>query len=248
MSQEQLSRTIRTTAHLIGSRLDAVFDDLSDLLPDILHVVDAAPVRHPAKADFEMLRPKLQGVIARHEGLVDGAGIAFGQNVLRDAASWLEWWRRGKNGEPEFAAHVFNPDSIRYYDYFAMSWFQLPTTSGRSLAVGPYIDSGGTDLNVVTLAVPFQPSEGNRSVLGADLCLPVLASIFLKSVATMDRAVVMVTDRGRVVTSNTARHSTGTLLSAADPSALAGLFDDYVPVPSAEAGRIPWHVGILKDG
>jgi hypothetical protein len=248
MSPEQLSRIIRATAKLIGVRLDAVFDDLNNLLPDILRIANAAVDRAPAKADFEPLRPQLQAIIARHEGLVDGAGIAFGQDVLRDAASWLEWWRAGQGGEPEFAAHVFNPDSIRYYDYSAMSWFQLPTTSGRSLAMGPYIDSGGTDLNIVTLAVPFRTAEGSPSALGADICLPVLASIFLKSVASRDRAVVLVNDGGRVVTSNTARHSTGTLLSAADTSALAALFEDYVPVPSAVPGRIPWHVGILENG
>lgn len=248
MSPEQLSRIIRTTAELIGARLDAVFDDVSSLLPDILRIAEADTDQRPAKADFEPVRPQLQAIIARHEGLVDGAGIAFGEDVLRDAASWLEWWRLGQGSAPEFAAHVFNPDSIRYYDYSAMSWFQLPTTSGHSLAIGPYIDSGGTDLNIVTLAVPFQAADGSRSVLGADLCLPVLASIFLKSVATRDRAVVLVNDGGRVVTSNTARHATGTLLSAADPSALAALFEDYVPVPSAVPGRIPWHVGILKNG
>lgn len=248
MSPEQLSRIIRTTAELIGTRLDAVFDDLNSLLPDIVRIAEDAPDRRPAKADFEPLRPQLQAIIARHEGLVDGAGIAFGQDVLRDAASWLEWWRVGHGGVPEFAAHVFNPDSIRYYDYSAMSWFQLPTTSGHSLAMGPYIDSGGTDLNIVTLAVPFQTAEGSPSALGADICLPVLASIFLKSVASRDRAVVLLNDGGRVVTSNTARHSTGTLLSAADTSALAALFEDYVPVPSAVPGRIPWHVGILKVG
>lgn len=248
MSPEQLSRIIRATAELIGARLDAVFADLNNLLPDILLIADAAPGGRPAKADFEPLRPQLQAIMARHDGLVDGAGIAFGRDVLHDAASWLEWWRLGQGGEPEFAAHVFNPNSIRYYEYSAMSWFQLPTMSGRSLATGPYIDSGGTDLNIVTLAVPFQTAHGSPSALGADLFLPVLASIFLQSVATRDRAVVMVNDGGRVVTSNTARHSTGTLLSATSPSAFAALFDDYVSVPSAEPGRIPWHVGILKNG
>lgn len=248
MSQEQLSRTIRVTAELIGARLDAVFDDLNNLLPDILRIADAAPGKRPTKADFEPLRPQLQAMIARHGGLVDGAGIAFGQGVLRDAAWWLEWWRLGQGGEPEFAAHVFNPDSIRFYDYSAMSWFQRPTTSGQAQAMGPYVDSGGTDLNIVTLAVPFQTSDGNRSVLGADLHLPVLATIFLKSVATKDPSVILVNDGGRVVTSNTARHSTGTLLGVDVPSALATLFEEYVPVPSAEPGRIPWHVGILKNG
>lgn len=247
MSAEELARKLEDIAAVIGRHLDSVFDDLSGLSPHVKAIADRSNANGPRRQDFEQLHPLLHEIILRHSGLVDGAGIAFGEDVLVDTKSWLDWWRIDPNGGLRFAPHVFNPKSVRYYDYTSMSWFQLPSTRGAAVAVGPYIDSGGTDLNIVTLGVPVGASRGGPSVVAADLSLSALGSLFLTAVLPSQWEIVLVNDSGRVIASNTAKHVTGTLLFPHSAGPFDKRFKHAVPIPSSEPARVPWHIAILNS-
>lgn len=247
MSSEDLNHRLQKAASLIAERLDSIFADLYTVSPHLKNIVEKASDNGPYRQDLEKLHPILHRVIIRHREIIDGAGIAFGEDVLADAPSWLDWWRVDPEGGLQFAAHIFNPKSVRYYDYTAMTWFQEPATSGQALAVGPYIDSGGTDMNIVTLGVPITIAEGSPSVVAADISLSALGSIFLRTVVASEKEILLVNNNGRVIASNTAHHVPGTLLLPLSPEPFQDMFDQLVPVHSTEEGRIPWYLGVITE-
>lgn len=241
-----MSSYLEHTAKVIGDLLDKVFADLSEIAQQLVSTVDEAGESRASRNALGHLDDSLGQLVNKHSGLVDGAGIAFGQNVLRDAEYWLEWWRGNTTGVLLFAPHDFNPVSIHYYDYSSMPWFQVPSKSGRAAAVGPFIDSGGTNLNILTLGVPAQDRFGRLSVVGADIWIPPLETVFLKSLNAKVRRVLMVNDLGRVIASNTASYVTGTRLDMSETN-MGLLFQEIVAVPSSHIDRLPWHIGTLRE-
>ncbi|GAA1359551.1 hypothetical protein GCM10009596_15130 [Arthrobacter rhombi] len=241
------SSHLENTAKVIGALLDEIFTGLSDIARQLVDTVDTASDAHPSRRSLGHLDASLGQLVNDHAGLVDGAGIAFGQNVLSDAEYWLEWWRGDGAGGPLFAPHDFDPSSVHYYDYSAMPWFEVPSRSGQAAVVGPFIDSGGTNLNILTLGVPAQDRLGRRSVIGADIRVQPLESIFLETLNTKAGRVLMVNDLGRVIASNTASYVTGTRLDV--PAADMGLlFEEDIAVPCSHTSRLQWHIGTLREG
>ncbi len=224
----------RWASEAIGARIDAVFAQLVEVGPVIAAVLAAGPVN---RAELTAVDTALQQMLGSNRDLVDGAGVAFAPGVLGDAHTWLEWWRVSGHGELEFARHVFNPDSVRYYDYTEMQWFALPVARGRAAAVGPYFDSGGTDRNVVTLSIPWATGEGT-SVVGADLRLDQLESEFRTALGSCAPALALVNDRDRVIASTSAHVLAGTLLPAGEDYA-------FTDVVSVDPERLPWRVATL---
>lgn len=247
MTSEDLSHRLQKAANLMAERLDTIFADLHTIAPHLRDLVEKTAGQGPRRQDLEELHPILHRVIVRHKEIIDGAGIAFGENVLVDAPSWLDWWRVDSEGGLQFAAHIFNPKSVRYYDYTAMTWFQEPAAGGQAAAVGPYIDSGGTDMNIVTLGVPVTAGGGSPSVVAADISLSALGSIFLRTVVASQKEILLVNSAGRVIASNTAHHVPGTLLLSPSQEPFQDMFAQLVPVQSIEPRRIPWFLGVLAE-
>lgn len=228
---------VREASAAIGALIDAVFERLEE----IGRVTTAALAQGPVdRAELTEVDAALQTMVARTRQVVDGAGVAFAPGALRDAHTWLEWWRMSGDGELEFARHVFNPRSVRYYDYTEMQWFALPVARGRAAAVGPYLDSGGTDRNIVTLSSPCATGSGT-SVVAADLRLDQLEGEFRTALGSRAPAVALVNDRGRVIASTSAHVLAGTLLPSGE-----GEHYTVTAVVSQDPERLPWRVAAVR--
>lgn len=238
---EPLGTAIESTARVIGDHIDRVFDSLAALRPLVLDLAGSAgPVY---RKTLKALREPVGELIQAHAGLVDGAGLAVAPGILADADLWLQWWRRGSDGELHFTEHAFNPDSVNFYDYTALDWFGIPAATGEPVLVGPYVDSGGTDLRVITGALAVAHDENRSSVLAADLSLGYLEMLFLRSLRRREQHVALVTGTGKVVVSNTARHATGTLLT---PKALHEAEPSLsLRVPTSRISTDPWRLVVL---
>lgn len=236
MPGAESAQRAHVAAERVGAHLDGVFDDLHAVAPVLTTVLEPASV---GRNDLTALDTALMDLVRRQVGTIDGAGVAFAPGALHDAYTWLQWWRIDTSGELEFARHVFNPASVRYYDYTAMPWFAVPATRGSTTVVGPYLDSGGTDRNIVTIGVPTASRLGT-CVVAADFRLDQLEGAFRRAMGPHSPAAVLVNDHNRVVASTSARHFAGSLV----PAPVAAR-TPFVAVSSTDPQRLPWRVGLL---
>jgi hypothetical protein len=232
MSIDSSQRRIEDFAGDLGSRIGALFTELSELGGRVGEVLATSA----DLSSMRSMRQQLVALVRRADGFCDGAGVAVMPGTLTDAELWLEWWRVTAGGEEAFHPHSFNTASIGFYDYTEMAWFRNPTQSGVASAVGPYFDGGGTDLRVVTLAVPVNHAGQVSAVVACDLTLPVLERHLVQSIGT-EAVVALVTSSGKVIASNSARHFGGTVLTAESIGA-----NFSAQIPDAIVGRLDWRL------
>lgn len=226
-----LEETVQTTARTLGGLLDNILTDLGVLAGRTSELMSGSP----NAVELEPLRPLVERMLGKYEGLVDGAGVATAPGSLRDEETWLQWWRLD-GGPIVFTPHNLNPASLNYYDYTEMTWFERPVASGEPEVTGPYIDFGGTDTKVITAAVPVNHEPRHRSVVGADLSLDQLERRFLQSLGIRQESIALVSESGKIITSNTARLISGTRLRAENLPVLSR------PVSSDRMHRSPWQI------
>lgn len=238
---QSLMVTLERTAEALSTSINGVFTDLEKIASSVSVAADAAP-GIPGQAEFLFLKKDLSRFIRVHSDLIIGAGIAYAPGSLPKAPHWLEWWRAQPKGEPKFVTHDLNPDSLNYYDYTTREWFRLPSSTGRPLAVGPYVDIGGINVSIITLCVPAPTAQGSH-VLGCDLPLAKLEGVFLKALQIRDPAVVLLGPNGRVIASNKARIATGTLIPPHDVERAEATLE----VTASQPSRLPWKLISLNQ-
>lgn len=238
MSTGSLNETLQRTAQAVASSIERVFEELQAVKTELLAETEHMPAV-PQSTHFSFLQPLFESLLERNSPLIDGGGVAFEPDSLKDARYWLEWWRMQPSGHPKFIGHDLNPGSIRYYDYATRDWFKVPAAAGRPVAVGPYIDMGGIDVNTVTLTVPVQTSHGTH-VLGCDLSLSALEGIFLRAIRTLDPSVVLVGRNGRIIASNSPWQVIGTRANM--DAAL-----ETLPVDQDNYDVLPWNLLVTEQ-
>jgi hypothetical protein len=238
---ETLMEALERTAGTLSSSINGVFADLEKIAEAVSAAAEAAP-GVPRRSEFLFLKQDLANFIELHSDLIIGAGIAYAPGSLPEAPHWLEWWRAQPKGEPRFVTHDLNPDSLNYYDYTGREWFTLPSSTGRPVAVGPYVDFGGINVNIITLCVPAQTAQGIH-VLGCDLPLAKLEGVFLRALQLREPAVILLGPNGRVIASNNARIATGTLLLEEDLRRAAISLD----VSPGNPTPLPWKLISLQQ-
>jgi len=187
---------LRQWSKELGNRLDGMAAGLES-------IGSMLPVHLPQQRSRTDLRPLRASLIAFVQGAVplcDGAGIAFAQSELADAEFWLEWWRIGPHGE-RFQPHTLNPQATGFYDYTNQGWYCLPAVSRAPTLVGPYLDNGGTNLRVVTLARPLMREGEPFAVIACDLALAALERSLVRAVG-QDRPVALINPSGKIVVTN----------------------------------------------
>jgi hypothetical protein len=238
MTKEPLTETLQRTARAVASSIERVFDELqaveSELLAASAHMPDV-----PETTNFSFLQPLFEDLLSRNSPLIEGGGIAFEPGALKDAAYWLEWWRMQSTGQPKFIGHDLNPGSIRYYDYATRDWFKVSAAAGHAVAVGPFIDMGGIDVNTVTLTVPAKTKHGTH-VLGCDLSLSALEGIFLRAIRTPVPPIILVGRSGRIIASNSPRLVIGTRANV-DAAMQA------VPLAPEKYDVLPWNLLVMNQ-
>ena len=238
---ETLMEALERTADALSSSINGVFADLEKIADGVTAAAEAAP-GVPRRSEYLFLKQELANIIELHSDLIIGAGIAYAPGSLPEAPHWLEWWRAQPKGGPRFVTHDLNPDSLNYYDYTGREWFTLPSSTGQPVAVGPYVDFGGINVNIITLCVPAQTAQGIH-VLGCDLPLAKLEGVFLRALQLRDPAVVLLGPNGRVIASNNARIATGTLLLEEDLKQAKTSLD----VSPGSPTRLPWKLISLQQ-
>ncbi|KRE58762.1 hypothetical protein ASG92_22905 [Arthrobacter sp. Soil736] len=231
---ETVKEALERTAVTLSTSINRVFADLEKIAGAVTAAAEAVP-GVPRRSEFLFLKQELADFIRLHSDLIVGAGIAYAPGSLPEAPHWLEWWRAQPKGGPRFVTHDLNPDSLNYYDYTGREWFTLPSSTGGPVAVGPYVDFGGINVNIITLCVPAQTAQGMH-VLGCDLTLANLEGVFLRALQLREPAVILLGPNGRVVASNNARIATGTLLRDEDLSRAETSLD----VSHGNPTRLPW--------
>ncbi|MBB6405106.1 cache domain-containing protein [Arthrobacter sp. AZCC_0090] len=232
---------LERTATILSSSINGLFTDLEKIADAVTAVANAAP-EAPRRSEFLFLKQELADFIKLNSDLINGAGIAYATGSLPETPHWLEWWRGQPKGGPRFVTHDLNPDSLSYYDYTTREWFTLPASTGQPVAVGPYVDLGGINVNIITLCVPAPTPQGTH-VLGCDLTLAKLERVFLRALQLREPAVILLGPNGRVITSNNARIATGTLLLEEDAQRVAASLD----VSAGHPSRLPWKLISLHD-
>lgn len=198
---DDLTQAIQRTGASVGEKLDAVFDSLETLRHEASSLLE---VPQPTHFSLASLEPVVASIISEHDGLVLGAGLAVAPGALADTAAWMQSWHR--RGEAlSFTRHSLNPSSMSYYDYTNMEWFQAPVATEQAALTGPYMDFGGTDTLIVTASTPVRSQHGTVSVLAADLSLSRIETLFLHALGEQGSEVALLTGKGRVVATNSAR-------------------------------------------
>jgi hypothetical protein len=238
---ETVEEALERTATALSSSISRVFVDL-EKIAETVTAAAAAASGIPRRSEFLYLKQELANFIKQHSDIIVGAGIAYAPGSLREATHWLEWWRTQRTGEARFVTHDLNPDSLNYYDYTTRDWFTIPSASGQPVAVGPYVDFGGINVNIITLCVPAPTAQGIQ-ILGCDLTLANLEGIFLRALQLREPVVVLLGPNGRVIASNNARIATGTLFLEEDMARA----DISVDVSPANPTRLPWKLITLQD-
>lgn len=233
---KSLDQVLHSTADALGERLERVFADLAVLAEETTRIVAASG---PSRSMLESLKPVVESIVVKQDGLVDSAGVSVAPGLLSDAETWHQWWSLIK-GQLVFIPHNLNPASLNYYDYTEMTWFERPLASGRPELIGPYLDFGGADMKIVTASRPVPRGSQTVAVAGADLSMDFIERAFLRSLGRRDEHVALITESGKVVASNSARFAPGTRFEG--PRAVTG----SVPVPVADLASPPWHL-IVAD-
>ncbi|MFF1831663.1 cache domain-containing protein [Paenarthrobacter sp. NPDC058040] len=233
--------TLQRTAQAISSSVGGVFADLEKIASSVSAVAESGQ-GVPRRSAYSFLKADLASFISRHSALIVGAGIAYAPGSLPEAHLWLEWWRAAQgSAEPRFVTHDLNSESLNYYDYTSREWFTAPSESGNPIAVGPYVDIGGINVNIITLCAPAPTPQGTH-VLGCDLTLAKLEGVFLRALQLRDPSVILLGPNGRVIASNDARIASGTLLLQEDMERI----DISLDIPSGSPARLPWRLISLK--
>ena len=232
-----LTKVLDSTAEALARCLDGVFADLSVLADATTGILAASG---PSRGALESLRPVVERLVMEQGGLIDSAGVSVTPGLLRDADAWHQWWSL-VGGRLVFVPHNLNPSSVNFYDYTEMTWFQRPFASGHPELTGPYIDFGGAfDMKVVTAARPVVSGADTVAVAGADLSMGFIERVFLRSLGPRDEHVVLITETGKVVASNSARFAPGTRFETPRGDVPS------VPVASGDLASPPWLLVVVE--
>ena len=140
---------------------------------------------------------------------IDGCGLIFSRSVLTSEAGHLEWWVR--EDESRYARYSFGvvPGADRYYDYEQDDWFISAFHEGHPAAIGPFIDYLGVEAYIITLTIPATVNDVRVGAVGNDVKIDDLEQEMLPLLLGCEREFVLLSSRGNVLASNTAKFLTG---------------------------------------
>ncbi|WP_375401103.1 GntR family transcriptional regulator [uncultured Amnibacterium sp.] len=162
---------------------------------------------------------------------VHGVGVLAARDVVPGDRYWMEWWQRGPTGElGRNERHVLNPGRDDFYDYSSKEYFVRPRDTGRPEAIGPYVDYGGVDDLVVTVAIPLSDESRFVGIAAIDLRVAELERHFASWLADADGRLMLLNAESRVILSNTVEYNSGDVLPSTE-----GL-------SAAEVGWFGWSV------
>ena len=156
--------------------------------------------------DLAALRPGIEARLSRNPHY-DGSGLVVNPKTLRDGERCQEWWRPSPHGGYEFLDVKTGFDQLPY-DYTAISWF-VGAARGLESIRRPYLDLAGTDLYMLTFAVPANVAGLFIGASGANITVAGFEELVLSELASFGSEAVLVNPDSRVVVSSSPDFSAG---------------------------------------
>jgi hypothetical protein len=217
MSAKERATDLRVAAQKIDATIDRIFAALrhgADNAEQLWSKCAGADGRISID-ELAQMRTSIQALLAAHP-YFDGAGLVVDPGALQDTTRYQEWWRPAAHGEFEFL-DVNTGFGEEPYDYTSMSWF-AGAAKGHDSVRGPYVDLSGSDLYVLTFAVPAHHGVQFIGISGADITVANFENLVLGEISSLNSEVVVVNGADRVVISSSADYSPGDRMRAAAAS------------------------------
>lgn len=221
-----------------GTLARAASDALEPVFARLARVAEAVAESRPpggagwSEAHLGEVQDLLVEVLAE-DRIAVGFGFVAAPGQIDGEDRYMAWWQR--QGERAVRLRLnFDPDSVDVYDYLQMEWFRPAQRLQRRVAYGPYVDYSGSELYVVTAAIPITVDGDFVGVSGVDLSVGELERRLIGVLRGAPTDAVIVNTERRVIAANTPRWVIGARLPQMPaPSGPAGLssFVDVVELP-----------------
>lgn len=199
-------------ASTLAAELESLVAGLTRRLGAIAR--DAAPALS-AGLSFQETRTRLSlAGLRRFEALppfVKGVGVIADVGVIPEHPYWIQWWGRTDAGPVEDNHHVMDPSHEDFYDYQSMEFMTHPRVTRKSWASGPYVDYGGVDDYILTIASPIVSGDKFWGVACADLLVADLEFWLAPWLAGAEESCLL-NSENRVIVSNAIRHGVGDVM------------------------------------
>ncbi len=204
-TDSDLEDALRVVVRGLGGQLEAFADDVAPAMT--------------GGGGFQQIRSRvslaaLQGLEA-FPAFVKGVGMVAEVGVVPDRPYWIEWWLRTDAGPVTNNHHVLDPLREDFYDYGSMEFMTRSRESRRSWAYGPYVDYGGVDDYIVTVAAPVVADDMFWGICCADVLVSDLESWLAPQLAESPEACLLNAE-GRVVVSNSISYGVGDTMADRD--------------------------------
>lgn len=201
-----------TFAAEIAAIVEALVDNLGALAQDIAPTLAAG-----GRFDTVRSRISLAGLqrIEAFPDFVKGMGVIAEVGVVPDHPYWIQWLQRTEAGPVADNHHVLDPAREDFYDYQAREFFDLPRREHRPCAYGPYVDYGGVDDYILTVAVPILDDGSFYGVTCVDILVADLES-WLSPLLAAGGESYLLNDERRVIVSNSIAYGVGDVMTGTE--------------------------------
>jgi hypothetical protein len=209
------------------ARLSAFLDDLLRPLRElaVLVVDDVGPFDEPLpEGRFESLAAWLRDAVEEHP-LAAGIGFAAAPGVVVGHDHFLYWMQRQRTGIRRLALNLTEGDPD-LYEYHEMDWFAGARAKHGPAVYGPYVDYAGSDLVVITAALPVYVGERFVGVAGGDFPVEGVEDEVIRALRGLSPDALVVTGDRSIVAAGSPRWMPGerlAVLPAAEPAAYLSL-------------------------
>ncbi|MFI5734956.1 GntR family transcriptional regulator [Kribbella sp. NPDC051587] len=202
----------RRTSRSLRTEVGAVVRTVQGLLRSV--ATDLAPVL-TADIGFQQRRDEVRQVVLGRFGecpqYITGLALVAEVGLVPDRPRWIEWQLATGSGPVLANRHVLDPAREDYYDYASMEFFARPRETRKPWAAGPYIDSGGADDYVITLAAPIVKGGEFLGITCTDILVARLESWLSPMLAEAGESY-LVNAESRVIVSNSPAFGVGDVL------------------------------------
>lgn len=200
---------------------EAVSRFLAGLVEDLSEVgrkvVPALRAGMSAESIHSQIATSVRSQLHRTAPAVRGMGVAVEPGLVAGLGFTLDWWQRvGEGGLVRDERHVLDPNRDDFYDYTTKDFFRSPRRTDEPCAIGPYVDYGGENDYLITVAVPLSDEGRFLGVVAADILVSELERVFSAWLAKSPEPFVLLDADQRVIVSNSVRYDVGSVLAITD--------------------------------
>ena len=200
----------------LGDEVASVVAGLERTLGEL--ATEVAPALAAGGQAHAVRGPVSLATLQRFAGFADfvtGVGVIADVDVLLDQRHWIEWWMRTPAGPVANNHHVLDPAREDFYDYESMEYMARPRDSHQPWAYGPYVDYGGVDDYILTVATPVLLDGRFYGVTCADIVVADLERWLSHPLALASEAY-LVNAENRVILGNSVNCAVGDVLPTRD--------------------------------